>query len=77
MIRAVLTASQCPAGPGSPYRLAPEVVLVMVEDGSVRLVDLDGDVAALDATATAMMQAALRSGEAGAVAVAGVHGADP
>ena len=67
MILTVLTASQCPAGPGSPYRLAPEVLLVMVEDGSARIVDLDGAVAALDATATTMMEAALRSGEAGAV----------
>ena len=78
MIRTVLTASQCPAGPASPYRLAPEVLLVMVEDGSARIIDLDGAVAALDATATTMMEAALRSGEAGAVAeLAGAFGVEP
>ena len=78
MIRTVLTASQCPAGPGSPYRLAPEVLLVMVEDGSARIVDLDGAVAALDATATTMMKAALRFGEAGAVAeLTGAFGVEP
>ncbi len=50
----------------------------MVEDGSARIVDLDGAVAALDATATTMMEAALRFGEAGAVAeLAGAFGVEP
>ena len=40
----------------------------MVNDGSARLVDLDGAVTALDATATTMMEAALRLSEAEAVA---------
>lgn len=78
MIRTVLTASQWPPGPDSPYRLAPEVLLVMVEDGSARIVDLDGSVAALDATAMAMMEAALRLGEAGAVVeLASAFGLEP
>lgn len=68
MIRTVLTSSQYPIGPGSWYRLAPEALLVMVEDGSARIVDLDGAVAALDRTATTMVEAALRLGEAAAVA---------
>jgi hypothetical protein len=40
----------------------------MVDDGSARLVDLDGAVTALDATATSMMEATLRLSEAEAVA---------
>jgi len=66
VISAVLTASQCRAQPGSLYRLAPEVLLVMVDDGSARIVDLDGAVAALDATAATMVEAVLRLGETGA-----------
>ena len=78
MIRTVLTASQSLVGPGSPYRLAPEVLLVMVDDGSARIIDLDGAVAALDATATTMMEAALRLGEAEAVTeLAGAFGVEP
>jgi len=78
VIRTVLTASQCPAGRGSAYRLAPEVLLVMVEDGSARIVDLDGAVAALDATATTMLEASLRYDEAGALAeLAGAFGVEP
>ena len=50
----------------------------MVDDGSARLVDLDGAVSALDATATTMMEAALRLSEAGAVAeLADVFGVEP
>ena len=50
----------------------------MVDDGSARLVDLDGAVSALDATATTMMEAALRLSEAEAVAeLADVFGVEP
>lgn len=67
MISSVLTASDCSVRQDSPYRLAPEALLVMVEDGSARIVDLEGAVAALDATAATMIEAVLRLGEARAV----------
>jgi Transglutaminase-like superfamily len=50
----------------------------MVDDGSARLVDLDGAVTALDVTATTMMEGALRLSEAEAIAeLADAFGVDP
>jgi hypothetical protein len=61
------TQSPEPTACRPPYRLAPEVVLVPVADGSARLVDLDGQYFALTEVATQMLRATLELGPAGAV----------
>ena len=62
----MLTISQSSAPPTS-YRLASEVVLVPVADGSARLLDLDGQYFALTDVAAQMLRATLDLGPAGAV----------
>jgi hypothetical protein len=62
------TPSSEPATTGRAlFRLAPEVVLVPVADGSARLVDFDGQYFALTDVAAQMLRATLELGPAGAV----------
>jgi hypothetical protein len=63
----MLTIWTEPATP-SEYVLAPDVVLVQVEDGTARLLDLAGDFYALPATGAEMLQGVLEHGLAPTVA---------
>lgn len=71
----VLTATD-PAGNNDvAYRLAPDVVLLKVWDGSSRLLDLTGQFFGLPAESTELLVLALRSGDsAAATEVARRHG---
>ncbi len=67
MIRIVLTPPTPNAGAlAGDYVLAPDVVLVLLDDGTSRLLDLAGSFYALSATATAMLSETLHAGEHGA-----------
>jgi hypothetical protein len=54
-------------GNPSPYCLAPEVILVPVEDGSARVLDLQGQFFALSEVAAQMLRDTLELGSDGAV----------
>src|SRR5437879_4130090 len=62
----------------SDYVLAPDVVLVQVEDGTVRLLDMAGEFYALPAIGAEMLQGVLEQGLARTVAdLATLYDADP
>lgn len=61
LIKCVLTASSNPPGNGA-FRLADDVLLVIVHDGSGRLIDLSGNVSAVTESGAAMLELALRHG---------------
>ena len=64
--------------PGGGYALASDVVLLTVDDGSARLLDLDGDFHALPAIGAALLRAALAEGIEPAVRhVAAEYDVDP
>lgn len=62
LITSVLSSSEqaCPDGQG--YRLPPDVLLVSVQDGSARLLDLGGNFYALTASAARMLDEVLKEG---------------
>jgi hypothetical protein len=62
-IQQVLTATTVSAaGDGEGYRLAPDVLLLKVWDGSSRLIDLSGDSFGLPAISTTLLELTLRHG---------------
>src|SRR5262245_30045824 len=61
MIDSIISAETAVDGtPQSRYVLAPEVLLVLIRDGTGRLLDLGGSFYALAATAATMLHDALR-----------------
>lgn len=57
-IQHIITESDMPAGGG--HRLAPEVILAKLEDGTARLLDMSGSFYALSETAAMLLESALR-----------------
>jgi hypothetical protein len=67
-----------PPPQGGEFQLAPDVILVMVKDGSARLLDLGGYLCSLSDTAAMMLVEVLRDGVAAAAErVGGAFAADP
>jgi hypothetical protein len=68
MIQAILSAETAALREGTAeYRLAPNVVLLLVHDGTARLLDLEGNFYALSATGAVMLYEILMSDSAAAV----------
>jgi hypothetical protein len=63
VIRSVVSGSQPDGNRTGGYRLAPDVLLVTVHDGSGRLLDLAGSVFTVSETGAAMLEAALQARE--------------
>jgi hypothetical protein len=61
LIRAVISAREA-TGPSGAERLADDVILLVVHDGSGRLIDFSGDVFAVTETGAMMLELALRDG---------------
>jgi hypothetical protein len=61
LIKSVLTASATAPG-NEGYRLADDAMLVVVHDGSGRIIDLSGNVSAVTESGAAMLELALRHG---------------
>jgi len=79
MIRDVLSTDSVPRSGGRPaYRLSPEVLVALIDDGSSRLLDLGGTFWSLPPVTTVML-VGLLSAAAQSVAdqVAARYGADP
>jgi transglutaminase superfamily protein/coenzyme PQQ synthesis protein D (PqqD) len=75
VITSVISSAIPAAGSRAAYRLAPDVLLLGVADGSARLLDLSGNFVALNETAAAIVEWALRARQPGAVeALAASHG---
>jgi hypothetical protein len=68
MIVAVQTCRIQPRGPGAEHFLPPEVILLMVEDGSARLLNMRGGFHAVPAVGARMLQETLANGAAAAAA---------
>jgi hypothetical protein len=60
LITSVLSSSEQTSARNHGYRLPPDVLLVSVQDGTARLLDLGGNFYALTATAARMLEAALQ-----------------
>jgi Transglutaminase-like superfamily/Coenzyme PQQ synthesis protein D (PqqD) len=75
MIQTIISAETTVRSTSQPeYVLAPHVVLVLVRDGTGRLLDMSGTFYALSATAAAMLDETLRVGpEAGAPGLAALY----
>jgi transglutaminase superfamily protein len=61
VIKSVLSSSHPVMDPAG-YRLADDVILLVVHDGSGRLIDLAGNISAVTESGTAMLELALRHG---------------
>jgi hypothetical protein len=69
VIKTILSSETAQARPDSPaYLLAPDVFLVLVADGSARLLDLAGDCFALPPVGARMLRDTLERGTGAAVA---------
>ncbi len=76
LITSVLSSSEHNS-PDNHYRLPPDVLLVSVQDGSARLLDLGGNFYALTASAARMLEAVLKYGsESSPPKLAGEFGVD-
>lgn len=67
MITCIQRGDHSYARPGADYCLSPDVILVTVDDGSARLLDMAGSFHAVSASGARMLQAVLADGAAGAV----------
>jgi hypothetical protein len=75
-IRSVLTPAEGPVSDGR-WRLSDDAILLIVHDGSARLIDLAGNVCAVTESGAAMLTAALRDGvEPACRALASRYGVD-
>jgi len=60
LIKAIVSSADTANQTTADYVLCPEVLLLLLEDGTARLLDLDGDSYALSPTAATMLGEALR-----------------
>lgn len=60
MIKAIVSSTNTANQATADYVLRPDVLLLLLEDGTARLLDLDGDIYALSHTAATMLDEALR-----------------
>lgn len=74
MIRAIMSSDSL-GGPGAvgEYILAPEVILLLVHDGTARLLDMDGRFYAVSAVGCEILEGSLTRGTAVAVSRVAAH----
>ena len=60
LIKAIVSSADTANQATADYVLRPDVLLLLLEDGTARLLDLDGDIYALSHTAATMLDEALR-----------------
>jgi len=60
LIKAIVSSADAATKAAADYGLRPDVLLLLLEDGTARLLDLDGDIYALSPTAATMLDEALR-----------------